>query len=129
MSTFTIDFFELVFLAEACVPEKPIARAMFWKELINSHYEKMTENERSSMFEFLNRFDPFKRALNDKNEDAICFYNRYNPDNQYEIVTKQGDKYRTFFHNNRYHINERSSIIEEYIESINKLDLKNEKDY
>ena len=30
MSTFEIDFFELAILAEACIPPRPIARAMFW---------------------------------------------------------------------------------------------------
>lgn len=129
MSMFTIDFFELVFLAEACIPPRPIARAMFWSDLINKHYNLMTENERARMFEFINRHDAFKRALNDSNEDAILFYERFNPDNQYEILTKEGEKYRTFFHKGRYHIDDRTSVIEDYIESTTKLDLKNEKDY
>ena len=40
---FNIDFFELCFLAEACIPPRPIARAMFWDTLINEHYYNLTE--------------------------------------------------------------------------------------
>jgi len=39
---FKIDFFELAFLAEACIPERPIARAMFWHSLTDKYWEQMT---------------------------------------------------------------------------------------
>lgn len=55
MSKFKIDFFELLFLAEACIPPSPIARATFWQNLTNVYYEQMTDNERSRLFSFMNR--------------------------------------------------------------------------
>jgi len=39
---FKIDFLELYFLAEACIPPRPIARAMFWDDLCDKYYHEMT---------------------------------------------------------------------------------------
>jgi hypothetical protein len=39
MSNFTIDFFELAVLAEACMPPNPIARTMFWQHLTDVYWE------------------------------------------------------------------------------------------
>ena len=45
MSEFKIDFFELAFLAEACIPPVPIARAMFFADLSDKYYHQMTQEE------------------------------------------------------------------------------------
>ena len=55
MSTFNIDFFELSFLAEACIPPRPIARTYFWQNLSKVYWYQMTENERERLFEWINR--------------------------------------------------------------------------
>jgi len=34
MNKFEIEFDELCFLTEACIPPVPIARAMFWEDMI-----------------------------------------------------------------------------------------------
>lgn len=121
---FTIDFFELAFLAEVCVPPVPIARSMFWKNLTDKYFDQMTESERARMFEFLNRKDRFKKALEDNEEDVLCFYNRFNPDNQYEVEAANGKTYRTFLHNGKHHIYETTYIPEENIKSFKKLEIK-----
>ena len=79
MNKFKIDFFELLFLAEVCVPPKPIARAVFWDNLINNHYEEMNDNERSHFFDLM------KPKLNLDNENCQIFYARFNPQNQYQV--------------------------------------------
>ena len=38
---FTIDFFELMFLAESVIPERPIARSMCFDDFSEKHYHKM----------------------------------------------------------------------------------------
>ena len=109
MSNFTIDFFELSFLAEACIPPVPIARYTFWIDMIDKHYHKMTLNERLRIFEWMNRNIYFQEQYQKKQEDVVLFYDRYNPENQYLIhfdlgrgkdkgtveCFKNGDAYRT----------------------------------
>ena len=60
MSKFSIDFFELSFLAEACIPQRPIARSMFWNNLTDVYWEQMSEQERASLFAWMNRNDYYK---------------------------------------------------------------------
>ena len=43
MSTFQIDFFELAFLAEACIPPVPIARASFFADLSDTFNQTNVE--------------------------------------------------------------------------------------
>jgi len=42
MESFQIDFFELAFLAEACIPPRPIARMMFWQHLTDYYITRTT---------------------------------------------------------------------------------------
>lgn len=91
MSKFTIDFFELSFLAEACIPPVPIARYTFWIDMINKHYHKMTPNERLRIFEWMNRNVYFKEQYEKKQEDVVLFYDRYNPENQFLVYYDFGE--------------------------------------
>ena len=50
---FTIDFFELAFLAEVCIPPVPIARHKFWIDLIDKHYQNMEDKDRTHLFEWI----------------------------------------------------------------------------
>lgn len=120
---FAIDFFELLFLAEACIPPKPIARAMFWKDLINKHYKKMSIQERAKMFDFISQNESFKRAMNNEEKEAICFYNRFNPDNQYEIVMNDDLVYEAFKHNDKFYVDDITYAPFEHIKSVNKTNL------
>ena len=105
MTTFTIDFFELAFLAEACIPPAPIARTMFWQNLTNKYWSQMTEGERIHLFEWLQKNWQYEESLA-KEEDTQIFHARFNPDNQYLVKTNYDDKeevHRAFKMSERYY--------------------------
>lgn len=121
---FQIDFFELCFLAEACIPVRPIARAMFWQSLSSFHWHKMSPQERESMFNWMNRNGRYEESLAEKHEDTLDFHYRFDPDNQYSVTTlyKGEEKViQSFKKNDSYYIDPRTSIIEQYITKIEKL--------
>lgn len=122
MSTFTIDFFELAFLAEACIPPRPIARSMFWKDLTDKYWDQMSEDERIRLFDWLQLNYGYKDSL-EKQEDTQIFHARFDPKNQYIVKirynNKEEDK-RTFKMGDRYYTNSSTSIIEEYIVSVER---------
>jgi hypothetical protein len=116
---FNIDFFEFAFLVEACIPPRPIARAMFWDNVCNIHYHVLTPEERSNLLEWVQKNPCFD--LN--NEDCKLFYDRYNLDSQYLITTDYNNEIKDiecFLHNGRYHTTSTTSINEEYIKNIQK---------
>lgn len=111
---FLIDFFELCFLAEACIPPRPIARAMFWDKMIDEYYFQMTEEQRAKAFEWIQKNPSFDI----KEEGCLLFYNRYNPENQHKVFAKHKGKvtsHNCFLHKGKYHIKSNTSILEKYI--------------
>jgi hypothetical protein len=117
MSTFTIDFFELCFLAEACIPPRPIARTMFWEKLINEHYYSMTTGERLKLYEWIIE----KQAFDTTDKYCLWFEKRFNPKNQYKVTSVYEGKesvHETFSHEGRYHTAINKSILPEYITKI-----------
>ena len=125
MSNFQIDFFELSFLAEACIPPRPIARSMFWKNLTDVYWHQMTDRERDLLFEWINRNGYYEQSLKD-NEDTQIFHARFNPDNQYTIETKHKRKketHRAFKYKDRYWVGTRSFISPEFISGVKKLEI------
>lgn len=128
MGKFNIDFFELAFLAEACIPPSPIARTMFWQNLTNSYWEQMTEEERIHLFEWMNRNEWYKKSLENE-EDTKIFHARFDPDNQYNITTNFNNDIkirRAFKLNDKYFVSLNSWIANEYITSIEKFNPKKE---
>jgi hypothetical protein len=123
-STFTIDFFELAFLAEACIPPTPIARSMFWDNLTNRYWAQMTENERERLFEWLNKNWKYRDNVKEEHPDTMVFHHRYNPDNQYMVkIVYNGveeDK-RAFKMGDRYYVSINVSITPEYIVNVEKI--------
>lgn len=120
---FNIDFFELAFLAEACIPPRPIARAYFWKNLTDRYWFQMTENQRTRMFEWISR-NPFYEESLKKEEDTRIFHARFNPDNQYMVeVYFNGElqTHRAFLYENNYYLDSRKLINEDYIREVNKI--------
>lgn len=112
MSNFTIDFFELAFLAEVCIPPRPIARAMFWQNLTDMYWQQMLESERVHLFEWMNRNDTYKHSLLE-NEDTQIFHARFDPENQFEVtITFKGEEktFRAFYHDGKYKIDNRTYI-------------------
>jgi hypothetical protein len=123
MSNFTIDFFELAFLAEACIPPNPIARTMFWQRLTNVYWEQMSEEERDRLFEWLNRNDNYKRSL-EKEEETQIFHARFDPDNQYVVYTTmdgKDDVNRAFKYKDLYYVKRNSWITPEFITKVEKI--------
>ena len=123
MSNFTIDFFELAFLAEACIPPNPIARTMFWQRLTNVYWEQMTEEQREHLFEWLNRNDNYKQSL-EKEEETQIFHARFDPDNQYIVYTTmdgKDDVNRAFKYKDLYFVRSNSWITPEFITKVEKI--------
>jgi hypothetical protein len=123
MNKFTIDFFELAFLAEACIPPNPIARTMFWQRLTNVYWEQMTEEEREHLFEWLNRNDNYKQSL-EKEEETQIFHARFDPDNQYMVYTTmdgKDDVNRTFKYKDLYFVRSNSWVTPEFITKVEKI--------
>jgi hypothetical protein len=136
MSKFTIDFFELSILAEACIPPRPIARAVFWQNLTKLYWEQMTEGERAHIFNWLNKNPWYPESL-EKETDTKIFHARFDPDNQYMVMTRYNDEekeYRAFKRHggedegftNRYYVGHDTYIPEEYIVSVTKFTPKRE---
>ncbi len=126
MSTFNIDFFELSFLAEACIPPVPIARGTFWQDLINKHYYTMTDGERSRLYTWILKNMRFDIA----NGDCLMFELRFNPDNQYLVQTKhKGAKetHEAFKVGGLYHVSTSTHIEPKYITEVHKQQPKHEK--
>jgi hypothetical protein len=103
---FKIDFFELAFLVEACIPPVPIARGMFWDDVINDYYHQMTPDERVRLWEWLNKNHNYKHQLEKGNEEVVVFEARFNPDNQYYVFTEfkgREESFECFLVNNKYY--------------------------
>ena len=118
-----IDFFEFSFLVEACIPPRPIARAMFWQDVINKYYHRLSQNERDRLFDWINRCDSFNYNL-DSNEDCQLFNARFDKNNQFLVHTFfDGEEkiIEAFLLDGKYHTSKTTSINEEYITKIEKL--------
>ena len=124
VNRFNIDFFEFSFLVEACIPPRPIARAMFWDDVINKHYHTLTENERQRLFEWVNRCSGMEHGLEIKNEDCLLFNARFDKENQYQVTTKYNsitETHSVFKWQGKYHISKTQSVNEDYIVEITKV--------
>jgi hypothetical protein len=121
MSTFTIEFYELAFLAEACIPPRPIARTMFWQSLTDKYWYLMTEGERIHLFNWLQKSWVYEESL-EKEEDTQVFHARFDPDNQYIVKTyyKKEEEHRAFKIGDRYYIKRNTWITEDCIVSVEK---------
>jgi hypothetical protein len=117
---FKIDFFELLILAEVCIPPVPIARAVFFDNLSDIHYNMMNDYNREYMFDVITKNSRFDIA----NSDCRHFFNRFNPNNQFGVCTKYEEKEKTlqaYLHNGKYHISKNKWIESKYIVSVNKI--------
>jgi hypothetical protein len=121
--TFQIDFFELAFLAEACIPPRPIARAMFWQHLTDQYWYQMSEAQRAHLFNWLQKNPYYEESLA-KEEETQIFHARFDPNNQYLVYTNYQNKeevHRAFKLNDRFYTKRNSSIFEDYINKIEPL--------
>lgn len=117
MERFNIDFFELSFLAEACIPPRPIARMSFWYKLIDFHYDKLTKEERTLLLDWITKNSSFDI----ENEDCLLFHNRFNPTNNYKIIVEHKgniEEYECFLHQGKYYTKSNKWINPELIKEI-----------
>jgi len=118
MSTFTIDFFELMFLAEACTPTRPIARSVFWIDLCDKHYHTMSAQERERAYEWLGE------KLSIEYEDSRYFMARFDPSNQYVVKAAHHNKteeIECFLFDEKYHTAKNKYVFPDYIVSVSPL--------
>lgn len=118
---FVIDFTEFAFLVEACIPPRPIARSMFWDNVINKYYPLLSKEERMLLYEWISRHPNFKP---DEEDDCALFKARFDPDNQYEVTTmyrKKKEKVQCFLWQDRYCTDKKTSIDPKYIKDICKI--------
>lgn len=122
---FTIDFFELSFLAEACIPPKPIARTVFWQNLTDIYWHQMTEHQRIRFFEWMQK-NPFYADSLKSDRDTQVFHARFDPENQYIVSIKfknKIEKTRAFKLDGRYYTKRNTIIVPEYVAEVQKLDI------
>jgi hypothetical protein len=117
MNKISISFFELMFLVEACIPPQPIARTMFWDRLSAEIYHKLTPEERNKMFNKIINHSNFNLA----DENCLLFFDRFNPKNQYEVVCKENQVIKCFFHKNNYHVRKGTKVDEKAILEVKNL--------
>jgi hypothetical protein len=121
---YKINFEEFKILVSVTIPQRPIARTMFFHNVIDKYYYEMTSEERERLFEWINRDYGFKDSLENNNEDCLTFNARFDKDNQYLVSTffaGKEDKIETFKVGERYYTSRNTSINEEYITNIEKL--------
>ena len=121
---FEINIEEYGILLSVCVPPRPIARSMFWLNSINIEFYRMNTDERNSLHEWISRNGYFQKGLQDGNKDIIHWDARYNPKNQYKVVTDfNGDikEHLAYKLDGRYHIRTNSTLMEEYITKIEQV--------
>lgn len=87
----------------------------------------MTEDERIHLFEWMQKSWVYEKSLEEE-QDTQIFHARFNPDNQYIVKTNYNgneEEHRTFKMGERYYKDSRSSLLDVYITSVEKLTLKN----
>jgi len=121
MSAFSINFFELMFLAEACIQPTPIARHGFWYDLCDKHYRSMSNQERNRAFEWIQSSPKF----NKENVDNFYFCCRFDPSNQYIVTTKDDKKIEAFLAYGEYFIKRNTTINPDFIKKVEKYERPN----
>ena len=124
---FNISFEEFNILVSVAIPPRPIARAMFWDDVINKHYNVLTETERARLYEWINRNHSMQDGIEKENEDCLFFNARYNPDNQYKIHTNYNNEdeiHDAFKWGERYYVAKDRSIEDKYITDVIKVSNK-----
>ena len=117
---FIIDFFELMFLAESVIPQRPIARSMCFDDFSERHYHKMTENQRKQFFEHVQKCNGFTL------EYIQCrhFFARFNPKNQYLVscfYNGKAETIRCYMFEEEYRTEKNRFVNREYIKKVVRL--------
>lgn len=117
MNTFKIDFWELCFLAESVIPDKPIARSMCFDSFSEVHYHQMTEPQRVQFFEHVQKQYGFSL----ENEQCRHFFARFNPKNQFLVTcfyNGKADEVKCYLFDDKYRTNKDRFVNPEYIKKV-----------
>jgi hypothetical protein len=117
MSNFTIEFFELMFLVESVIPQKPIARSMCFDYFSERHYHKMNDNQRKQFFEHVQTCHGFTL----ENEQCRHFFARFNPENQYMVQcfhNAKADNIQCYMFDGEYRTSRNRFVNRDYIKKI-----------
>ena len=116
---FKIDFLMLRMLTESAFCCKTVLESTILHELVDKHYDVMSEQERRSFFEhFKDKYDTDAKFLLDKDSNDLwrLILARYNPNNRFRIGKDTKTVY--FQLENRFYRNTR-----QYVESTNELEI------
>ena len=114
---FKIDFFELMFLAESVIPERPIARSMCFDGFSEVHYHNMTEAQRLQFFEHVQKCNGFTL----ENEQCRHFFARFNPKNQFLVscfYDGKAEQIVCYLFDEEYRTTQNRFVNKEYIKSV-----------
>jgi hypothetical protein len=117
MSNFTIDFFELMFLAESVIPDAPIARSVCFDRFSDTHYHLMTIDQRKQFFEHVQKCHGFTL----ENEQCRHFFARFNPENQYMVQcfhNAKADYIQCYMFDGEYRTSMTTIVNRDYIKKI-----------
>lgn len=120
--SFSIDFFELSFLVEACIPPAPIARTHFWKNLTDRYWHEMDDKQRNMLHQWISQTPRYKQSLEKGDHDVAVFEHRFNPEYQYKVVAS-GTTYLAFFFEDEYWLSTNRRVVKDLITSVTKRDL------
>jgi hypothetical protein len=112
--SFTIDFFDLMFLAESVMGCGTIARSLCVDNFSDRHYHNMSDDERKQFFDYVQK----QHGFNLKKEECRHFVARFNPENQWSVKVDYNDRIEwidCYIYNNNYHTSKSRFINPEYI--------------
>ena len=114
---FVIDFFELMFLAESVIPERPITRSMCFDDFFERHYRQMNENQR---LQFLNTFRNVTRfTLEERNNaDTSLQFNLKSILSFLFFTTVKAETIQCYMFDEDYRTSKNRFVNQDYIKSV-----------
>jgi hypothetical protein len=112
--SFTIDFFDLMFLSESVTGGNTIARSTCFDDFSERHYHNMSDDQRKQFFEYVQK----QHGFDLEKEQCKHFVARFNPDNQWSVKTNYNGRIEwidCYIYNDKYHTSKSRFINPEYI--------------
>lgn len=112
--TYKIDFFSLMFLAEAVTGARTIARHSTFEDFSEIHYHKMNNNQRKQFLTHVKNLPNFTL----ENEDCAHFYARFSPTNKVLVTCFYNgieSEIEAYYYQGEYHTSRSIFIQKEYI--------------
>ena len=111
---YKIDFFELMFLAEACIPPVPIARTVFWHNLTDVYRKQMSVEDRGRLRDAMRKHSRYDLL----NADVAEFDAAFHHENQFNVTTTLGDVNDCYKHGDRYYVSRNRWVSPEFIAKV-----------